>query len=299
LLPQPIEIHQLLRASWERVQSEATEKQLSVQFNLDASNSWTQADPVRLQQVFWNLFKNAVRFSPAKGEIIIHTQSSPEARLSIQIIDKGSGIEPADLERIFLPFDQGHRGHRTGGLGLGLAISRRLIELHGGRITAASDGPGRGATFSVELLATTARPESKTPPPAAENHRQKMRSRRILLVEDHNQTRTTLARLLASRGHEVATAETVKQARDVARTFAYDLVLSDLGLPDGNGHELMNELRQLRPACQGIALSGYGMDSDIQQSRSAGFDLHLTKPVDIGALENALHQASQERRRVT
>jgi PAS domain S-box-containing protein len=297
LVPQPIEIHQLLRASWERVQSEATEKQLGVRFNLDAANSWTQADPVRLQQVFWNVFKNAVRFSPAKGEINVRTQTSPEGRLSVQIVDQGTGIEPGDLERIFLPFDQGHRGHRTGGLGLGLAISRRLIELHGGRITAASDGLGRGATFSIELPVTAARPEPKTPPPAAENHRPKMCSRRILLVEDHHQTRDTLARLLASRGHEVATAETIKQARDVAQTFAYDLVLSDLGLPDGNGHELMNELRQLRPACQGIALSGYGMDSDIQQSRSAGFDLHLTKPVDIGALENALDQASQERRR--
>jgi len=171
-----------------------------------------------------------------------------------------------------------------------------LIELHRGRITAVSEGPGRGATFSIELPVTAARPEPVAPPPAMENHRQTIHSRRILLVEDHNQTRDTLARLLSSRGHEVATAETVKQARDVAQTFAYDLVLSDLGLPDGDGHELMNELRQLRPACQGIALSGYGMDSDIQRSRSAGFDLHLTKPVDIGALEAALHQATQERR---
>jgi CheY-like chemotaxis protein len=115
------------------------------------------------------------------------------------------------------------------------------------------------------------------------------------LVEDHDQTRHTLARLLVSRGHEVAAAETVRQARDLARTFPYDLVLTDLGLPDGNGHELMMELQQLRPACQGIALSGYGMEGDVQRSRAAGFDLHLTKPVDIGVLENALRQASEKR----
>jgi CheY-like chemotaxis protein len=128
-----------------------------------------------------------------------------------------------------------------------------------------------------------------------EENRPQTSARRILLVEDHDQTRQTLARLLTSRGHEVAAAETARQARDLARTFAYDLVLTDLGLPDGNGHELMMELRQLRPACQGVALSGYGMEGDIQRSRAAGFDVHLTKPVDIGALENALRQASEER----
>jgi CheY-like chemotaxis protein len=112
-----------------------------------------------------------------------------------------------------------------------------------------------------------------------------------LLVEDHHQTRHALARLLTNRGHEVAAAETMREACDLAHTFAYDVVLSDLGLPDGTGHELMAELRRLRPACHGIALSGYGMDSDIQRSRAAGFDVHLTKPVDVGALEDALGSA--------
>jgi len=173
---------------------------------------------------------------------------------------------------------------------LGLAISHRLIELHGGSITAASEGPGCGATFSIELPITA---RTVAPADSRPTHREapKIPARRILLVEDHHQTRHALARLLKNRGHEVATAETMRQARDLANTFAYDVVLSDLGLPDGTGHELMTELRRLRPSCHGIALSGYGMDTDIQRSRAAGFDVHLTKPVDVGALEDALVSA--------
>jgi PAS domain S-box-containing protein len=294
LVPEAVEVHELLRTSWELLQAEAVERQVKVRFELNAPHSWVQADPVRLQQVFWNVIRNAVRFSPKHEEITIRSQSGPNDRLFVQIMDKGPGIEAADLERIFLPFDQGRRKQQTGGLGLGLAISRRLMELHGGRITASSDGAGRGATFSIELITTAARPRPTRRPNAQENQQQTS-ARRILLVEDHDQTRQTLARLLTSRGHEVAAAETARQARDLARTFAYDLVLTDLGLPDGNGHELMMELQQLRPACKGIALSGYGMEGDVQRSRAAGFDMHLTKPVDIGALENALRQASQDR----
>jgi CheY-like chemotaxis protein len=243
-----------------------------------------------------NVFKNAVRFSPPQSTICFRTHSLANDRIAIEVADQGAGIEADDLERIFLPFDQGHRGHRAGGLGLGLAISRRLVELHGGRITVVSEGPGCGATFTIELPLTASRPTASTQP-AAPLKEVPAISRRILLVEDHTQTRNTLARLLTSRGHDVATAESLGQARSVARSFDFDLVLSDLGLPDGNGHELMAELRQLRPTCQGIALSGYGTDSDIQRSRKAGFDLHLTKPVEIGALEDALRQADRARAR--
>jgi signal transduction histidine kinase/ActR/RegA family two-component response regulator len=292
LAPEPTEVHQLLRDSWDLLRAEALEKRLSVEFELHGPEGWVQADPVRLQQVFWNVIRNAVRFSPENGKITLRTQPGPAHRFCIEIVDRGPGIEPGDLQRIFQPFDQGRNGHRAGGLGLGLAISHRLIELHGGRITAASSGPGCGATFSIELPVATGTKQTEGPRATTGASPLQIAPRRILLVEDHNQTRNTLARLLANRGHEVATAETVRQARDMARTFAFDLVLSDLGLPDGNGQELMLELRRLRPACQAIALSGYGMDIDIEKSRAAGFDLHLTKPVDIGALEAALRQAA-------
>jgi CheY-like chemotaxis protein len=176
---------------------------------------------------------------------------------------------------------------RSGGLGLGLAISRRLVELHGGRISAKSEGHTRGATFTVELPAAQAQ-GPKRPLPTNGGER-KDAAYRILLVEDHNHTRATLARLLAQRGHEVATAQNIEEALIRAQTFAFDLVLSDLGLPDGSGHDLIGELRQIRPGCRGIALSGYGMESDAQRSLDAGFDAHLTKPVDIQALERALN----------
>jgi PAS domain S-box-containing protein len=296
LMPEATELHQLIRGSWGVLQIEANEKQLQAKFDFGVPEAWVQGDPVRLQQVFWNVLRNAVKFSPEQGTITIRTQPGQANQLRIDILDEGAGIEPDDFERIFLPFDQGHRGHRAGGLGLGLAISRRLIELHDGRITVASDGLGQGATFTIELPLTTLRPAPATRPALPTNGElPHTAARRILLIEDHSQTRQTLTKLLTSRGHEVAAAESLRQARNLAQTFSYDLVLSDLGLPDGNGHELMAELRQLRPACQGIALSGYGTEADIQRSRTAGFDLHLTKPIEIGALEEALRQANQNR----
>jgi CheY-like chemotaxis protein len=244
---------------------------------------------MRLQQVFWNVLKNAVRFTPSGGEITIRSRPAAADEWCVEIADNGVGIEPQDLERIFAPFTQGPHGHRFGGLGLGLAISRRLVELHGGRITAQSDGARHGATFSVYLPAT--KPQANSPhretPPQPDGKSNK--ARRILLVEDHNQTRVTLARLLTQRGHEVAAAETIEEALVRAQTFPFDLVLSDLGLPDGSGHDLIAQLRKQRPGCRSIALSGYGMESDTQRSREAGFDAHLTKPVDIQALEKVLN----------
>lgn len=289
LEPVPVDLHALLHTSWERLEAEAVAKQLHVHFQLTPAAPWVEADPLRLQQIFWNVMKNAVRFTPAQGEIGIRSRPGNSGEWCVEITDSGAGIEPQELEQIFAPFNQGNNGHRFGGLGLGLAISRRLVELLGGRITAKSDGADRGATFLIELPA--ARPQIES-----NNHSSKPNpggvqsaAYRILLVEDHNHTRATLARLLTQRGHEVATAENIEEALIRAQNFAFDLVLSDLGLPDGSGHDLMAELRQMRPKCRGIALSGYGMESDAQRSLNAGFDAHLTKPVDIHALEKALH----------
>jgi PAS domain S-box-containing protein len=289
LEPRPIDLHSLLLASWERLKTEADEKQLHVCFELAAPTPWVQADPVRLQQIFSNVLKNALRFIPAQGQIILRSYGGKPGYWCADIIDNGVGIESHELERIFTPFDQGQNGDRFGGIGLGLAISRQLIELHGGRITAMSEGRGRGAVFTLELPA--AQPAVEDPGVSSSNTGNKRRdmARRILLAEDHNQTRATLARLLTQRGHEVATAENIEEALVCAQTFAFDLVLSDLGLPDGSGHDLITELRQMRPGCRSIALSGYGMESDAQRSLDSGFDAHLTKPVDIQALEIALN----------
>lgn len=293
LVPKPTDVHALLQASWDLLKAEVEEKPLTIRFDLAAEPAWVEADPVRLQQVFWNVIKNAVRFSPQKGEIVIRSVSDRPGWIRIQIVDRGIGIEPADCERIFLPFDQGPNGHRVGGLGLGLAISRRLIEMHGGSIAAESQGSGLGATFSIELPLGVAPAEVPAPAPPPPGLVGAIPARRILIVEDHLQTRQALAGLLAKRGHAVMAARTIREAHELAAGFPFDLVLSDLELPDGNGHELMAELRRLRPGCRGIALSGYGMDGDIQRSRAAGFDVHLTKPVDVDALDKALGSVSR------
>lgn len=287
LEPQPIELHKLLHASWERLKSEAADKELEVCINLVPPSPWLVGDEVRLQQVFWNVMRNAVRFTPPKGKITIQTHAENHGRHRVEIADSGMGIEAAELERIFTPFEQGASGHQFGGLGLGLAICRKLIDLHGGRINATSKGPNMGAVFSIDLPSSSA-PMNATNDVAATFRRDSIKTTncRILIVDDHSQTRTTLARLLIQRGHQVATADSVEKALECAETFHFDLLLSDLGLPDGSGHELMQKLRLKRPNFRGIALSGYGMESDVGKSLDAGFQAHLTKPVDIQALEN-------------
>ncbi|MBA3883522.1 MAG: response regulator, partial [Chthoniobacterales bacterium] len=173
---------------------------------------------------------------------------------------------------------------RFGGLGLGLAISRAIVELHGGEIRAESDGVGRGATFTV-TLATVDTPRfldaaKSTPPPLR-------RALRLLLVDDHEATLAVLARLLQRSGHHLTCAKSLREALAAAAVEKFDAVISDLGLPDGTGFELMEKLRA-RHGLRGIALSGYGMDEDVRRSQEAGFAAHLTKPIDFAQLERAL-----------
>jgi CheY-like chemotaxis protein len=286
-------LHSVLRASWARLKSEAAAKRLQIRFDLSANAPWVQADPVRTQQIFWNVMRNAVRYTPSDGSIAIRSYAGPSGDWCVDIEDNGVGIEADELESIFIPFDQGHEGHRFGGIGLGLAISRQLIELQGGRISARSEGRDRGSVFTVQLRAAEPFEDMARAPSLSSVRDLRDTARRILLVEDHGQTRTTLARLLTQRGHEVATAENIEEALVCAQTFAFDLVLSDLGLPDGSGHELFAELRQMRPACRGIALSGYGMEGDVRRSLEAGFNAHLTKPINIQALEAVLKQSAE------
>jgi CheY-like chemotaxis protein len=210
--------------------------------------------------------------------------------LEVEITDTGVGIEPEMLSRVFDTFiqEEHDQGHRFGGVGLGLAISRRLVELQSGTIEAESKGRGCGATFRIQLPLEKAAPVTEAGPdtvePAAVSPR-----RHILLVEDHDQTRSTLVHLLERRGHTVTAVGTTKAARAEAAMGACDLLISDLGLPDGDGYDLMDDLHA--QGLPGIALSGYGMDHDIARSRASGFFAHLTKPVDIRVLESAIAAA--------
>jgi CheY-like chemotaxis protein len=246
------------------------------------------ADPARLQQVFWNLVRNAVKFTPDGGDIAIRTWGTPESgQLFVEVKDTGVGIPAEVLPRVFDAFEQGDVGttRQFGGLGLGLAIAKAVVEMHGGTISAASDGPGLGAAFTVRLDAVSgARAVESQSPDAAVEPQQQGRRAKVLLVEDHPDTVRTMARLLRNSGYKVRTAHSVASALRLADAEPFDIVVSDIGLPDATGYNLMQRIRD-RYGLKGIALSGYGMEDDLRKSREAGFVEHVTKPVNMGQLQ--------------
>jgi signal transduction histidine kinase/CheY-like chemotaxis protein len=350
-----VDLHRTLRLALEICQREIDDKRLDIRLELHADEHWVRADPARLQQIFWNLIKNSVKFTPEGKRITLrstnlaagHPKSNGEkthidfigrpprksvsdetlrifqskagspddmgtgdtsaafdsglargpmkSSLRLEIIDEGIGIEPQNLARIFNAFEQGQSSitRRFGGLGLGLAISRAMVEAHGGSLTASSQGIGQGAKFTVELETcpepTTpdgAEPQTavRQPSPAS-----KTPGHRVLLVDDHHDTCLGMKQLLNRRGYRVTTAHSVTEGLKCAAQEDFDLLISDLGLPDGTGFDLMNELRQ-RGGPPGIALSGFGMEGDIGKSREAGFSEHLIKPVDIERLDAAMRK---------
>ena len=307
LHPEAVDAHALLRQAVHTCcGSDVDNKSLHIELQLGATHPTVLADPARLQQVFWNLLKNAVKFTPAGGHLTILTRDGssacgaavgpadptpPNPRLVVEVRDTGIGIEPAALPTIFDAFQQadGSIGKRFGGLGLGLAICRSLVDLHGGTIRAASAGAGQGSTFTLELPAVAAcslRRTADVPPPDVPG------GLKILLVEDHDTTLKVLTKLLRRMGHDVTPAGTCQGglAAAAAAGAAFDVLVSDIGLPDGTGHQLLAKVRPLQPRLKTIALSGFGMDHDIRQSLDAGFHTHLVKPVHFEKLKGAIAQ---------
>jgi PAS domain S-box-containing protein len=282
-------VHEVLRHVAEICGEEAESKRIEIDVHAAADAQHVWADPGRLRQVFWNLVKNAVKFTPAGGRITVRTSNPEPGKIEVQVIDPGIGIDPEVLPRLFNAFEQGDPTvtRSFGGLGLGLAISKALIDQHSGVLTGVSAGRGRGATFTV-ILATVA---PSVPAEAAVTPEGGSRGLRLLLVEDHGPTLEVMAALLEIAGHEVSTATDLRSARALAASRELDLVVSDLGLPDGTGFDLMCELRD-RYGLKGIAVSGYGMEEDLRRSREAGFLEHLVKPVDVEKLKAALARAS-------
>jgi PAS domain S-box-containing protein len=269
---------------------------LRVELDLRAENHHVEADAARFHQVAWNLIKNAVKFTPPGGFIAIRTLNDG-GKLVVEVSDTGVGIEAEVLSRIFDAFEQGDQSvtQRFGGLGLGLAIGRSLAEAHGGRLRAESPGVGQGATFTLELPAieSPSQPLIAAPPAPATAEAGTSGPLRILLVEDNLDTLRVLERLLKRNGHDVAAADGVLAARRLAEGREFDLLISDLGLADGSGLELIRQLAASRPSpIPGIALSGYGMDEDVRRSQEAGFLEHLIKPVDFPSLEAAIRRVA-------
>lgn len=283
----PIGVHAVLGHVFEICADDLKSKHLTVNVDLGAEDDLVMADAARLQQVFWNILKNAVKFTPAHGTISVRTLTPGEGRLIVETRDSGVGIPEGVLPKIFDAFEQGdHKAGGQSGLGLGLAISKALVELHGGTITAASDG--QGACFTVELA--TARPEEPEEEWNGSVAAMSPDERpRLLVVEDHEDTVEILARLLDLSGYEVTAVRTVADALAAAAAAPFDLLISDIGLPDASGLDLMRQIRD-RFGIPGIALSGYGMEEDIENSRDAGFLDHIVKPVNVEHLKATIHR---------
>jgi len=303
--------HSLIRLALEMVQDAALTKEIKLVCELRATRSSVLTDPARFQQIVWNLVRNAVKFTSPGGQVAIRTTERAAGNtfwLCLEVTDTGIGIAPELLEKIFRPFEQGAvtGDHRFGGMGLGLAIARAIVELHGGKISAHSPGINHGATFVVEL------PGAVVPPPSpsddgntATSFTKFERSKtgtapttgnapRILLVEDHASTLQVLSTLLRRDGYEVLPATNVAEALAQVAAQPCELVISDLGLPDGSGIQLMRQLRT-NYGLRGIALTGYGMEEDIARAREAGFAAHLVKPIQVAELRRILADLSLSR----
>lgn len=290
---EPICVHQILQRAYEICRNEIEAKNLEVIFRLRAPHTYVHGDPARLQQVFWNLIKNSVKFTPEKGQITVETVNPTADKIEVRVIDTGIGIESEVIDKIFNAFEQGQRDitRRFGGLGLGLTISKTLIDAHGGQIGVQSPGKNQGATFIVELNTVEI-------PVERDGHREDQRMdrraesgvsahRRVLLVDDHYDTCLGMKRMLERRGYEITVAHSAEQAVEKVRTQEFDLLISDIGLPDRSGYELMREVRLNKPL-PGIALSGFGSEQDVNQAKEAGFAEHLTKPINFERLEKTI-----------
>jgi len=301
-----LDAHDILQNALVTAQPQLERKHIALTLGLRAKRYTVMGDAARLEQVFWNVIDNAVKFSGEKEMIAIGTRTNAaKERLTVTIVDTGTGMTEAELGSAFNAFAQGHHSGgggptRRGGMGIGLARSRMLVELHGGSIRAFSAGRGQGSTVVIELPLVAL--EGKTGgsssgfskrvnPSAVVRTEPAGHPCRVLLVEDHEPTRVELTKLLARRRYVVVSAGSVAEAMALADQKEFDLVIADIGLPDADGWELMTTLRE-RHGLKGIAVTGYGTDLDIAHSKVAGFVAHLIKPVTAQSVEDALAAAA-------
>jgi PAS domain S-box-containing protein len=251
---------------------------------------WVMGDATRLTQVLGNLLQNALKFSDGGGQVSVRVSTDADQRQAVVVVqDNGVGIEPRVLPHLFETFTQADRSldRSKGGLGLGLALVKGLVELHGGEVRAASPGPGRGAEFSVRLPAEP-EPAALTEMPAAP--KREGRHLRILVVEDNQDAADSLRMLLELYGYEVTVAYSGPEGVAAAEEWRPDVVLCDIGLPGLDGYGVVGRLRRNPSTAKAriIAVTGYGGDEDKRRTAEAGFDKHMVKPIDPGALEQLL-----------
>ena len=286
----PLDLHALLLSVSQSSRPEFFNKGVELVTELAAKDHHCDGDGARLQQVFWNLLKNSEKFTPAGGHVTLRSENPAPGRIRVVVTDTGRGIRPDLLPRLFEPFEQGDLTAvgRSKGLGLGLSIARDLVERHGGSLSAASDGEGRGASFTVELTTTSKRAVAA---PLLAPDKEKVAARQstsILVVEDDVDTADALHQLLAESGYSVRVANSVAAATRIFQERPADILVTDVGLPDGSGLELLGALKTFSPQLRAIVLSGYGMERDIERSRSLGFAEHFVKPLNLTRLIAAL-----------
>ncbi len=285
-----IEATPILESALDTVKALVEERKHTLEVSIDRGNLWVSADATRLEQVVVNLLNNAAKYSENSGLIRLEARLEADQVL-IQVTDRGVGISPEKLPQMFELFAQGDRSlaRSEGGLGIGLTVVKKLVEMHGGTITARSEGVGKGSEFAIRLplvaAPTRAEPRSgtSTSTPATGSETRKAR---ILVVDDNVDTARGMTRLLKRIGHDISTAYSGPEAIEVARQHRPEFVLLDIGLPGMTGYEVAARLRQ-EESCQGaviIAVSGYGQDEDRRRSKESGFDHHLIKPLDHDAL---------------
>lgn len=283
----------ILRSSVRSITPTASSKQIQLDLQIDPRPHLLNADPARLQQVFWNLLTNATKFTPSGGRVTVSLSREP-GNCVISVSDTGEGIEPDFLPHVFERFRQANASttRRHGGLGLGLSIARQLTELHGGTLRASSPGPDLGSTFTIRLPMLCA---SETPlshhdfsaGPIA-GGLPSLQGLRILVVDDDADARNLLRRLLEHYGSTVLTASSVAEALDLFKSSRPDIILSDIAMPDRDGYALIREVRAASeiPA---IAITAYARPDDRVRTIRAGFSFHLAKPVEPAELVALIH----------
>jgi PAS domain S-box-containing protein len=288
----PVELHALARRCLDALAQAGRTGRHTV--GLDGEPVYVDGDAARLEQVLNNLVDNALKYTPGGGRVTISTERAGETAV-LRVRDTGQGIRTDLLARVFDLFVQEQQSldRSRGGLGLGLALVKRLVELHGGSVAVWSAGPGQGSEFTVRLpvgagpVAEASRPAAGAAPAAA-------RSRRVLVVEDSPDARQSLRMLLEMAGHEVETSEDGPSGLAKLEAFRPDVALIDLGLPGMDGYAMAREMRG-RPETRAIrlvAVTGYGQAEDRRRALAAGFDLHVTKPVDASMLDEMLGRAT-------
>ncbi|PVX72208.1 hybrid sensor histidine kinase/response regulator [Paraburkholderia unamae] len=284
-----VDVHEVIEAVLELFHSEIQIKQQDVHVDLRAQHHYVRGDRARLQQMLWNLVRNAAKFTPDGGHIYVRTRDE-RTHVEIEVEDTGIGIAPEQIGKLFHAFEQGSHNltRQFGGLGLGLAVTRALTEAHGGRVSAKSPGAHCGATFTIVL--PTAVPGEGAAATAELRGPHREGALNILLIEDHEDTAEVMSQLMRASGHEVAVAGSVAGALALTAGMRFDLVVSDIGLPDGSGIDFIRAFRA-QSSAPAIALTGFGTEDDVRRSVEAGFTAHLTKPVNFEQLERLIEEA--------